>query len=227
MKINGSIALVTGGNRGIGAQFVTDLLERGAAKVYAAARDPRKVTAPGAVPLQLDITDPESVRAAAEQAGDVTLLVNNAGISTGASLLDGSTEDYLREYETHVLGTLAMNRAFAPVLARNGGGGILTVHSVLSWVTQPAAAAYSAAKAAQWSLTNAWRIQLADQGTQVTGLHVGYVDTDLAAHIDAPKSSTADVVRVALDGFEEGRPEVLADALTESVKASLALPPAV
>lgn len=227
MKINGSIALVTGGNRGIGAQFVTDLLERGASKVYAAARDPRKVTVPGAVPLRLDITDPESVRAAAEQAGDVTLLINNAGISTGASLLDGSTDEYRREFETHVLGTLAMNRAFAPVLARNGGGGILTVHSVLSWVTQPGAAAYSAAKAAQWSLTNAWRIQLAEQGTQVTGLHVGYVDTDLTAHIDAPKSTTADVVRVALDGFEEGRPEVLADALTESVKAALALPPAV
>ncbi|MFI1096873.1 SDR family oxidoreductase [Streptomyces sp. NPDC020917] len=226
MKINGSIALVSGGNRGIGEQFVKALLDRGAAKVYAAARDPRKVTVPGAVPLRLDITDPESVRAAAEQAGDVTLLVNNAGITTGASLLDGPREDYRREFDTHVLGTLEMGRAFAPVLARNGGGGILTVLSVLSWATMPGAAAYSAAKSAQWSLTNAWRIALAGQGTQVTGLHVGYVDTDMSAAVDAPKSAPADVVRIALDGFEAGLPEVLADPLSESVKAALALPPA-
>jgi NAD(P)-dependent dehydrogenase (short-subunit alcohol dehydrogenase family) len=226
MKINGSIALVSGGNRGIGEQFVKDLLDRGAAKVYAAARDPRKVTVPGAVPLRLDITDPASVRAAAGQAADVTLLVNNAGISTGASLLEGSREDYLREYDTHVLGTLEMSRAFAPVLARHGGGGILNVLSVLSWATLPGSAAYSAAKSAQWSLTNALRIALAEQGTQVTGLHVGYVDTDLTARIDAPKAAPADVVRTALDGFESGLTEVLADELSHSVKASLALPPA-
>jgi NAD(P)-dependent dehydrogenase (short-subunit alcohol dehydrogenase family) len=226
MKINGATALVSGGNRGIGEQFVTALLDRGAAKVYAAARDPRKVTVPGAVPLRLDITDPDSVRAAAEQAGDVTLLVNNAGISTGASLLDGSRDDFRREFETHVLGTLEMVRAFAPVLARNGGGGVLNVLSVLSWATLPGSAAYSAAKSAQWSLTNAWRMVLAGQGTQVTGLHVGYVDTDLTAGIDAPKSAPADVVRIALDGFEAGLPEVLADALSETVKAALALPPA-
>ena len=226
MKINGSIALVTGGNRGIGEQFVKALLDRGAAKVYAAARDPRKVTVPGAVPLRLDITDPESVRAAAEQAGDVTLLINNAGISTGASLLEGSRESFLREYETHVLGTLEMSRAFAPVLARNGGGGLLNVLSVLSWATLPGSAAYSAAKSAQWSVTNALRIALAEQGTQVTGLHVGYVDTDLTAGIDAPKSDPADVARTALDGFESGLTEVLADALSQSVKSALSLPPA-
>ncbi|MCL2731274.1 MAG: SDR family oxidoreductase [Actinomycetia bacterium] len=226
MKINGSTALVSGGNRGIGEQFVKALLDRGAAKVYAAARDPRKVTVPGAIPLRLDITDPDAVRAAAEQAGDVTLLINNAGITTGASLLDGARDDYRREFETHVLGTLEMGRAFAPVLARNGGGGILNVLSVLSWATMPVAAAYSAAKAAQWSLTNAWRIALAGQGTQVTGLHVGFVDTEMSAAVDAPKVAPADVVRIALDGFEAGLPEVLADTVSETVKAALALPPA-
>ena len=226
MKINGSVALVTGGNRGIGEHFVRALLDAGAAKVYAAARDPRKVTVPGAVPIRVDITDHDSVRAAAEQAGDVTLLVNNAGISTGASVLEGELSDWQREFDTHVLGTLAMSRAFAPVLAGNGGGGILNVLSALSWFSFPASAAYSAAKAAEWSLTNALRVQLAEQGTQVTGLHVGYVDTDLTAGVTAPKSAPADVVQAALAGFEAGEFEVTADDTSRQVKAALSQGPA-
>ncbi|WP_329362169.1 SDR family oxidoreductase [Streptomyces sp. NBC_00669] len=226
MKIDGSVALVTGGNRGIGEQFVRALLERGAAKVYAAARDPRKVAVPGAVPLRLDITDAGSVRAAAEQAGDVTLLVNNAGISTGASLLDGDLADFRREFDTHVFGTLAVSRAFAPVLARGGGGGLLNVLSALSWISLPASAAYCAAKSAEWSLTNALRVELAAQGTQVTGLHMGYVDTDLIADVRAPKSDPADIVRAALDGFAAGDFEVTADATARQVKSALSAGPA-
>jgi len=226
MKINGAVALVTGGNRGIGAHFVQALLDAGAAKVYAAARDPKKVTVPGAVPIRVDITDHESVRAAAEQAGDVTLLVNNAGISTGANLLDGDLADWQREFDTHVFGTLAMSRAFAPVLARNGGGGVINVLSVLSWFAMPENAAYCAAKSAQWSLTNALRVQLAPQGTQVTGLHVGYVDTDLTTHVDAPKAAPADVVRTALAGFEADDLEITADDTSKLVKSALSSDPA-
>ncbi|WP_329129213.1 SDR family oxidoreductase [Streptomyces sp. NBC_01476] len=227
MKINGSVALVTGGNRGIGEQFVKSLLDAGASKVYASARDPKKVSVPGAVPLRLDITDPESVRAAAEQAQDVTLLINNAGIDTGASTVAGDLADFQREFDTHVFGTLRVSRAFAPVLARNGGGGILNVLSVLSWYAAPNSGGYSAAKAAEWSLTNSLRLSLADQGTQVTGLHVGYVDTDLAAHVDAPKNDPADVVAAALEGLEAGLHEVLADDLSRRVKAALAAGPEV
>lgn len=227
MQINGAVALVSGANRGFGAKLVQALLDGGAAKVYAAARNPATVTVPGAVPIALDITDPESVRAAAEQAGDVTLLINNAGISTGATLLDGDLADFHREFDTHVFGTLAVSRAFAPILARNGGGAILNVLSALSWFTFPQTAAYSAAKAAQWSLTNATRLALADQGTLVTALHVGYMDTDMTAGVDSPKSDPAKIARIALDGIEAGEFEVLADDTSRQVKSVLAADPSV
>ncbi|WP_333767918.1 SDR family oxidoreductase [Streptomyces sp. IBSBF 2435] len=222
MQINGSVALVSGANRGLGEQFVKALLDAGAAKVYAAARNPASVRVPGAVPITLDITDPGSVRAAAEQAGDVTLLVNNAGSSTGAAILDGDLSAYRTEFETHVLGTLAVSRAFAPALAKNGGGAILNVLSVLSWISQPGSAAYSAAKSAEWSMTNALRLALADRGTQVTALHVGYMDTDMTVGVTAPKLDPAAVARTALDGVGAGLHEVLADDLSKQVKAGLA-----
>ena len=222
MEIKGSVALVTGANRGLGRRFAAALLERGAAKVYAAARNPESVDLPGVIPIRLDVTDPESVRAAAEIASDVTLVVNNAGSSTGASLLTGALEDIRLEMDTHYFGTLAVTRAFAPVLERNGGGAVLNVLSVLSWVTYPTVAAYSAAKSAAWSLTNSLRQELAPQKTQVTALHVGYMDTDMAAHVDGPKSDPAVVAGLALDGVEEGRFEVLGDELSRGVQAGLA-----
>ncbi|MFI8193266.1 SDR family oxidoreductase [Streptomyces sp. NPDC085946] len=221
MTLDGSVALVTGGNRGLGDKFVRALLEAGASKVYAAARDPRTVTAEGAVPIALDLTDHASVLAAAEQAQDVTLLINNAGSSTGADILDGGFDAYRLEFDTHVLGTLDVTRSFAPVLARNGGGAVLNVLSVLSWVSFPEAAAYCAAKAAEWSVTNALRVQLAGQGTQVTALHVGYMDTDMIASLDVPKSDPAEIARIALEGVEKGLPEVLADEVSRTVRAGL------
>ncbi|MEQ0562215.1 SDR family oxidoreductase [Amycolatopsis sp. NEAU-NG30] len=221
MEITGAVALVTGANRGLGRRFAAALLERGAAKVYAAARNPESIDLPGVVPLRLDVTDPESVRAAAAAAGDVTLLVNNAGSATGASLLGGSLEDIRLEMDTHYFGTLAVTRAFAPILERNGGGAVLNVLSVLSWITAPEAGAYSAAKAAAWSLTNALRLELAPQKTQVTGLHVGYMDTDMAKHVDGPKTDPAVVAGLALDAVEQGRFEVLADDVSRTVRAGL------
>lgn len=221
MQINGSVALVTGANRGLGERFVQALLERGASKVYAAARNPDTITTPGVVPVALDVTDPAAVRAAADAARDVTLLINNAGSSTKAGLPDGDLDAFRLEMETHYFGTLAVSRAFAPALARNGGGAVLNVLSVLSWVSFPGSAAYSAAKSAAWSLTNALRLQLAEQKTLVTALHVGYMDTDMAAHVDAPKSDPAGVAHLALDGLEAGRYEVLADEVSTRTKAAL------
>ncbi|MFD4942387.1 SDR family oxidoreductase [Streptomyces sp. NPDC058239] len=225
MKVQGSVAFVTGANRGLGEQFVRTLFEAGAAKVYAGSRDPGKVTVPGAIPVAVDITDHESVRAAADRAQDVTLLVNNAGSTTRADVLAADLDAFRTEFETHVLGTLAMSRSFAPVLGRNAGGAVVNVLSVLSWVSIPASAGYSAAKAAEWSVTNALRVALAEQGTQVTALHVSYMATDMTANLTAPKSDPAAVARAALDGVEAGLYEVLADDASKQVQAALAKGP--
>ncbi|CAM5570324.1 MULTISPECIES: SDR family oxidoreductase [Streptomyces] len=219
-SIKNSVALVTGGSRGLGKALVEELYARGAAKVYATARDPRSVTHPDAVPLALEVTDPASVAAAAAQAQDVTVLVNNAGISVGAhSFLDAAVEDVRREFETNFYGPLLVTRAFVPIVERNGGGHLLNVHSVLSWIG--VAGSYSATKAALWQQTNSLRLELGARGIGVTGLHVGYVDTDMAAHVDGPKSAPRDVAALALDGVEAGAYEVLADDISRQVKAGL------
>lgn len=223
MEINGRIALVTGANRGIGRQFVLELLERGAAKVYASARQPEKVDIDDArvVPIRLDLLDRESIAAAAKNASDVDLLVNNAGISTGASLVTGDMDDIRREMETHFWGTLEVIRAFAPVLAANGGGAIVNVLSALSWFATPGSGSYSAAKAAEWNLTNAVRLELASQGTLVQGVLLGAADTDIMAGYDGPKIDPRDVPRRSLDGLVSGSIEVIVDDWSAMVKASL------
>ncbi|GAA2984812.1 SDR family oxidoreductase [Streptosporangium longisporum] len=225
MKITDSVALVTGANRGIGRHFALQLLQRGAAKVYATARTPELVDIPGVHVLRLDVTDPASVAAAAADAGDVTLLINNAGVATHQNLVTGELEKIRLEMETHYFGTLSVVRAFAPVLARNGGGAIMNVMSLLSWMSYDGAGAYSAAKAAQWSLTNGVRLELARQGTTVAGLHLGGTDTDMMAAFDVEKNDPADVVRTALDGLEAGEIEILADENTVQVKAALSADP--
>lgn len=214
-------ALVTGANRGLGREFAAQLIARGA-KVYAGARRPESVDLPGAIPLQLDITDPKSVRRAAETASDVNVVINNAGVSTRAGLLDGSLEDIRLEMETHYFGTLGVIRAFVPVLERNGAGRILNVLSVLSWVHPPTSGAYSAAKAAGWALTDAVRTELAERGIHVAALHVGYMDTDMVSYIPADqKTDPAVVAGLALDGLFAGAPEILGDELTRTVKSQL------
>ena len=225
MKISGSTALVTGANRGMGRHFAQQLLERGAAKVYSTARNPERVDLEGVEVLRLDLTDPDSVAAAAAAAGDVTLLVNNAGIATGTNLL-GDLDQIRLEMETHYFGTLSVVRAFAPVLAAGGGGAIVNVLSALSWFSVEGANAYAAAKAAEWSMTNGIRLELAAQGTQVTGVHVGAVDTDLMAGYDGAMADPADVVRIVLDGLEADQMEVVVDDWSAMVKATLSGDPA-
>lgn len=222
MDIQNSVALVTGANRGFGKHLAAELLSRGARKVYAGARNPASVDLPGVVPLQLDITDPASVEAAAKAAQDATLLINNAGISTHSSLIDGDMANIRREMETHFFGSLGVTRAFAPVLTANGGGAILNVLSVLSWVHYPAYGAYSSAKAAEWAMTNVIRQELASARIDVTGLIVGYMDTDMADYVESSdKADPVVVARLALDGVEARALEVIGDDKGRNALAGL------
>jgi NAD(P)-dependent dehydrogenase (short-subunit alcohol dehydrogenase family) len=136
-------------------------------------------------------------------------------------LLTGGLADIRVELETHFFGALAVVRAFAPQLARHGESAILNVLSVLSWLSVPRSGAHCAAKSAEWSLTNALRQELAPQGTRVSALHVGYMDTDMARHVDAPKSDPAVIAKLAIDGIEAGDAEIIADEVSQRVRAGL------
>jgi NAD(P)-dependent dehydrogenase (short-subunit alcohol dehydrogenase family) len=222
MKIENAVALVTGANRGIGLAFARELLARGARKVYAGSRDPVSITQAGVQALRLDVNKPEDVAAAAALASDVTLVINNAGIAQPGGFLAADSEDVARRiFETNFFAVLRVSKAFAPVLKTNGGGALLNVLSVASWVNGGELAAYSASKSAAWSLTNALRSELAAQKTQVLGLHMGYVDTDLTRGFDVPKSSPEQIVGHALDGLESGLDEVLADEITRQIKSGM------
>lgn len=221
MLLQDSVVLVTGANRGIGAAFVAELRERGVAKIYAASREGSAPTVDGVVPIRLDVTDPDQIQAAAETAGDVQVLINNAGISTGTSLVSGAMADVRREMETNFYGPLLTTRAFAPILKANGGGAVLNVVSALAWFTVPGAGAYGASKSAAWSLTDSTRLELADQGTHVVGVYMGLVDTDMSAGVPAPKISPSALAAAGLDAIESGLDEVLADDWAAFVKSGL------
>ena len=224
MKIAGSVALVTGANRGLGRAYARELVRRGAAKVYGAARQPAQVTEPGVTPVALDITDPERVARVAAECGDVSLLVNNAGVMTSSPFFEAPTMDGARqEIETNYLGTLAMCRAFAPVLAANGGGALVNMLSVTSFLTNPENGSYGASKAAEWSLTNGARIELAGQGTLVVGVHAGFIDTEMVTELarGLPKLDPLAVVRQVFDAVEAGQIEVLAGERTRRIKSLL------
>ena len=226
MQIADSVALVTGAGRGLGQVFVQELARRGAKTVYAAARNPARLGGPGTpgIPVELDITKPDQVTAAADRCADVNLLINNAGVMTSSPFLEAPTMDGARqEIETNYLGTLAMCRAFAPVLAANGGGAIVNLLSVTSFFTNPENGSYGASKAAEWSLTNGVRIELAGQGTLVVGVHAGFIDTEMVTELarGLPKLDPLDVVRQVFDAVEANRVEVLAGERTRRVKSLL------
>ena len=228
MKLHNATVLITGANRGIGLAFAREALARGARKVYAGARDPSSVTLPGVEPIALDVGNPEQVAAAARQCGDVTLVINNAGIANfGGFMAEGSIESLRHHMETNVIGLLRVSQAFSPVLAAQGGGALLNVLSIASWISSPTLAVYGASKSAAWAVTNALRLELQGQGTQVLGLHMGFVDTDLTRGIEMPKSTPEDIVRRAFDGLEAGALEVLADEFTQQVKRGLSADPGV
>lgn len=219
--IEDSVVLVTGANRGLGAAIVTALRERGAGTVYAAARNPDTITDPSAVPVQLDVTDQDSVDNAARRCGDVTILINNAGVARSGPVvtLAGATDEILTNY----LGTLRVSLAFAPVLGANGGGAIASVLSVASFVSRPPLVTYSASKAAEWQLMNGLRQQLKPQGTQITSVHVGFIDTELAAEFaDAPKHSARDVAHAIVTAVDAGDDELLFDEFTRVTRRALA-----
>jgi NAD(P)-dependent dehydrogenase (short-subunit alcohol dehydrogenase family) len=225
MKIKGSTALVTGANRGLGLAYAKALLAAGARKVYAGARDPATVTLAGVVPLKLDVTSAEDLAAAVAACGDVDLVINNAGIIGADGLLSNTGVDSLQSVmETNLYGVLAVSRAFAPVLASNGGGALVNMLSALSWASLPDTSAYSVSKAAAWSLTNGLRNELREQGTLVVGVHAGYIDTDMVKDVDSPKARPEDIAQAVLAGIEAGDQEVLADDTSRHVKAGLTQP---
>ncbi|WBB70102.1 SDR family oxidoreductase [Micromonospora sp. WMMD812] len=220
MQIRGRAALVTGANRGIGRAFARELVEHGAV-VYGAARRPELITDAGVVPIRLDVTDPATIAEATETIGDLSILVNNAGTGFAGSVLAGSLENARREMEVNYFGTWAVTQAFAPTLARNGGGAVINMLSAASWLALQQAAGYAASKAAQWSLSNAMRLALREQGTHVLGVHVGYVDTDLSAGVDLPKISPEEVARAAIKAVVSDEEEVLVDEFSRQIKSAL------
>jgi NAD(P)-dependent dehydrogenase (short-subunit alcohol dehydrogenase family) len=222
MKVRDSVAFVTGANRGIGLAFAQELLAAGAQRVYAAVRNPERIVLAGVHPVRLDVTQPGSIAAAARECTDVNLLINNAGIALWSGFLERDSVEAARlEMETNYFGPLLLSRAFAPVLGMNGGGAIISMLSILSWVSVPSGGTYSASKAAAWALTSWLRRGLREQGTQVVAVHAGPVDTDMASELTLPKVTPTDVVRQALNALEAGRDEVLADDMTRQVKAGL------
>ncbi len=228
MKLSDATVLITGANRGIGLAFAKAALERGARKVYAGARNPDSVKLPGVTPLRLDVTSAADVAAAVQSAGDTTLIINNAGIALFGGVNAPDAQAVLRRHlETNVFGVLRIAQAFAPVLARNGGGAVLNVASIASWLSSSQLGSYAVSKSAVWSLSNGLRHELRAQGTQVLTLHMAFVDTGMTEGIEASKSTPEFIVARAFDGLEAGAHEVLADDLTRQVKLGLAADPAV
>ncbi|RUQ98153.1 SDR family NAD(P)-dependent oxidoreductase [Labedella endophytica] len=232
MNLNGATALVTGTSRGLGRSLALELVRRGAT-VYATARQPDDVDVPGSTVLRLDITDKRSVAEAAAVATDVDLLVNNAALTAIANLVDGDLDVIRKLMDSHFFGTLAMVRAFAPVLARNGGGAILNVLSSTAWTSVHGNSALAAAKSAEWGLTNGVRVELAPQGTHVAAFLPTLVGSDTLTDAlrsaglvlpDDVMTDPAELAALALDGLEADELEIV-DPLGAEAKASLSGPP--
>lgn len=224
VPIEGAVAVVTGANRGLGRAYVSALLERGVARVYAGARDHASIVPndPRVIAVGVDITDAGAVAAAAALAADATVVINNAGAMLESPFLSATDPDAARkEMDTNYFGTLRMARAFAPVLAVNGGGALVNVLSVASFYSLPFNASYCASKAAEWSLTNALRLEMHAAGTLVIGVHPGFIDTDMTATVSEAKIDPAEVAAQTLDAVEGGHPEVLTDEHTREAKRTI------
>jgi NAD(P)-dependent dehydrogenase (short-subunit alcohol dehydrogenase family) len=218
MKIEGCIAMVTGANRGLGKAYVETLFAAGAAKVYAGARDLSLISDSRATPIRLDVTSSDDITAAAATCTDVNVLINNAGVMLMTPMLaDGSDQAMRREMDVNVYGMLAMIRTFAPILASNGGGAIVNMLSVVSWFVPPFNATYAASKHAALAVSEAARIQLKSQNTQVVGVYAGFIDTAMAIGINQPKTSPQQVAERTLDGILYGKDHVLADKRAEEI----------
>ncbi|MFJ6575536.1 SDR family oxidoreductase [Streptomyces sp. NPDC091368] len=222
VAVAGRVVVVTGGQRGLGAALVEEVLSRGAVKVYATSRSPAGDARPRVAAAPLDVRSAASVAALAEFAADAEIVFNNAGILLPGPLLTGHVEQAVETFDVNVFGPLRVARAFAPVLAANGGGALVNMHSVLSWLA--GSGAYGASKAAAWSLTNSLRLELAPQRTQVVGVHAGFIDTEMVAALDRSKAKPADVAARIVDGLEAGHTEVLTDDVSAAVKSALSGP---
>ncbi|MDR3664375.1 MAG: SDR family oxidoreductase [Mycobacterium sp.] len=222
VEVAGKVVVVTGGRRGLGAALVDEVLAKGARKVYSTGRSSFTDDRAAVVTHELEVRSFESVSAFADLASDAEIVFNNAGILLPGSLLTGSFDDITETFDINVLGPLRVARAFAPILAANGGGALVNMHSVLSWMS--GSGAYGASKAAAWSATNSLRAELAAQRTQVVGVHAGLIETDMVAGLPGPKATAADIATRIVDGLESGAIEVLADDVTVGVKAALSGP---
>lgn len=225
MNFKDSVVLVTGANRGLGKALAQAAVKAGARKVYAAARNPDAIDIAGVTPIKLDVTNAADIAAAVQAIPNLTILVNNAGISTGSGATTvGALKAARDEMEVNFFAPLALSHAFAPTLGRNGGGAIINILSALSWLSFPSTGTYSASKAAAWGLSNSLRGELRAQNTQVLAAHMGYMDTDMTAGIDAPKSAPADIAAAIVTALEANQDEVLTDAISHQVKAGFAAP---
>jgi NAD(P)-dependent dehydrogenase (short-subunit alcohol dehydrogenase family) len=226
MQIQSATALVTGANRGIGHAFVNALLQAGAKKVYATARsidslkDIAALDTSRVVPLQLDVTDPNLVNALPAQSPDVNLLINNAGVLAFGNILDVPMETIASQFNTNFYGSLNMARVLVPVIEQNNGGAIVNVLSVVSLTSMPGLSAYSASKAAAWSVTQSLRASVAEKGITVHAVFPGPVDTDMAAAVDFDKTSPADVAVAVLAGIKADQEDIFPDPMSNQVYAA-------
>jgi NAD(P)-dependent dehydrogenase (short-subunit alcohol dehydrogenase family) len=210
MKIEGSTALVTGANRGLGANLVRELLAAGAGRVYATARNPHALASaafasdPRVKTLALDITDSQSVTAAAQAAPDVTLLINNAGVLSFGGVVDADLDVVGRDFATNYIGTLRVTQAFVPVLEANAPGAIVNILTLIALAPVPGMAGYSASKAAAHSATQALRAELRDRGIEVVGAYPAGIDTDMLAGVEADKADPASVAARVIAGLDRG-----------------------
>ena len=220
MKIQGSVALITGANRGLGKALVGALVDAGAAKVYAASRRPAEPSSGRIVSIELDTTRPDQIAAAVRAAGDVTLLINNAGVLTSADVLGSSAADIDADFRTNVQGTLAMVKAFEPVLARAGGSAaIVNILSLTALGSFPALGGYSASKAAAYSITQALRATLKPKRIDVLAVLPGPLDTDMVKDLPMPKTAPSAAAKAVLAGIERGDEEIFPDPMAVEMGA--------